>query len=390
MKKRIVLLTLLIMLSLLFGCTNLINNEIYNKSYNATIDIQEFEDLVVAATEKASPAVVGVSSYEGNLISGMVLSSTGSGVIYSCEAIMKDGTVESDCSKTLDTNNKVEEYKYLVVTNRHVIESKSLQSKVKVYIGEENAKIDAQVLGYDDKIDIAVISFYYTKYIQPLEFADSELIERGNFAIAIGNPNGYEYYGSATFGIISYPKRYMSDDTNGDGIADWDSEYIQHDVAINPGNSGGALINLKGELIGINTLKLVSDDIDNMGFAIPSNLVKELVEILEKGESPKRFTLGISIYEVDVLLNKEDYVEGSVPDIILPENIKYGLYVESVDSDGLASGRLQAGDIILEFNGVKITRTAEFRAELGKIMTGEVAIIKVYRNGQEVEVKILF
>lgn len=390
MKKRIVLLTLLIMLSLLFGCTNLINNEIYNKSYNATIDIQEFEDLVVAATEKASPAVVGVSSYEGNLISSMMLSSTGSGVIYSCEAIMKDGTVESDCSKTLDTNNKVEEYKYLVVTNRHVIESKSLQSKVKVYIGEENAKIDAQVLGYDDKIDIAVISFYYTKYIQPLEFADSELIERGNFAIAIGNPNGYEYYGSATFGIISYPKRYMSDDTDGDGIADWDSEYIQHDVAINPGNSGGALINLKGELIGINTLKLVSDDIDNMGFAIPSNLVKELVEILEKGESPKRFTLGISIYEVDVLLNKEDYVEGSIPDIILPENIKYGLYVESVDSDGLASGRLQSGDIILEFNGVKITRTAEFRAELGKIMSGEVAIIKVYRNGQEVEVKILF
>lgn len=390
MKKRIVLLTLLIMLSLLFGCTNLINNEIYNKSYNATIDIQEFENLVVAATEKASPAVVGVSSYEGNLISGMMLSSTGSGVIYSCEAIMKDGTVESDCSKTLDTNNKIEEYKYLVVTNRHVIESKSLQSKVKVYIGEENAKIDAQVLGYDDKIDIAVISFYYTKYIQPLEFADSELIERGNFAIAIGNPNGYEYYGSATFGIISYPKRYMSDDTNGDGIADWDSEYIQHDVAINPGNSGGALINLKGELIGINTLKLVSDDIDNMGFAIPSNLVKELVEILEKGESPKRFTLGISIYEVDVLLNKEDYVEGSVPDIILPENIKYGLYIESVDSEGLASGRLQAGDIIIEFNGVKITRTAEFRAELGKIMTGEVAIIKVYRNGQEVEVKILF
>ena len=390
MKKKIVLLVMILTFSLLFGCTNLINNEIYNKSYNSTINIQEFEDLVVAATEKASPAVVGVSSYEGNLISGALLSSTGSGVIYSCEAIMVDGTVESDCSKTINTSNKVEEYKYLVVTNRHVIESKSLQSKVKVYIGEENAKVDANVLGYDDKIDIAVISFYYTKYIQPLTFADSELLKKGNFAIAIGNPNGYEYYGSATFGIISYPKRYMSDDTNGDGIADWDSEYIQHDVAINPGNSGGALINLKGELIGINTLKLVSDDIDNMGFAIPSNLVKELVEILEKGESPKRYTLGISIYEVDVLLNKEDYPEGSVPDIALPDGINYGLYVEAVDASGLANGRLQVGDIILEFNRVKITRTAEFRAELGKVMSGDIAVIKVHRNGSEVEVKMIF
>ena len=388
MKKRILLILLLLPFMFLFGCTKLINNEIYNKSYNVTIDIQEFEDLIVAAIEKAAPAVVGVSSYERSGLTDFKLASTGSGVVYSCEAKMVDGSIVDDCTKTIDSNNEVEYYQYKAITNRHVIKSKSLFSKVKVFMGEYDSKIDANVLGYDDKVDIAVITFIHTKYIQPLEFANSEMIQRGNFAIAIGNPNGYEYYGSATFGIISYPKRYISDDTNDDGINDWDSEYIQHDVAINPGNSGGALINIKGELIGINTLKLVATDTDNMGFAIPSNLVKELITHLEKGQTPQRMTLGISVYEVKVLLNKEDYQEGSVPDIVVPEDVTYGLYVDSVDMFGLAYDKLMAGDFILELNGVKINSSQEFRAELGKILKGESANLKVYRGSNIIEVTI--
>lgn len=388
MKKfSFILVFSFIMLFSLSGCDKIINNEIYNKSYNVTIDLEEFEDLIVAAIEKAAPAVIGVSNYERSLIGSYSLSSTGSGVVYECAALMKDGSTEGDCSKTLDSND-VEEYTYYAVTNRHVIEGD--RAKIKVYLDEENTKIDATVLGYDDKVDISVIKFNHTNYIQPIVFADSEAIKRGNFAIAIGNPNGYDYYGSATFGIISYPKRYMSDDTDDDGVNDWDSQYIQHDVAINPGNSGGALINIKGELIGINTLKLVSDDIDNMGFAIPSNLVKELIEILEKGETPKRYTLGISVYEVATILNKEDYAEGSVPDITIPEGIKYGLYVNEVNNDGLAYGKLQTGDIILEFNGAKILGSKEFRAELGNVLVGEVATLKVIRNSEEIEVKIYF
>lgn len=386
-KISFILVFSFIMLFSLSGCDRIINNEIYNKSYNVTIDLEEFEDLITAAIEKAAPAVIGVSNYERSLIGSYSLSSTGSGVVYKCVATMKDGSIEEDFSKTLDSND-VKEYTYYAVTNRHVIEGD--RAKIKVYLDEENTKIDATVLGYDDKVDISVIKFNHTNYIQPIEFADSEAIKRGNFAIAIGNPNGYDYYGSATFGIISYPKRYMSDDTDDDGVNDWDSQYIQHDVAINPGNSGGALINIKGELIGINTLKLVSDDIDNMGFAIPSNLVKELIEVLEKGETPKRYTLGISVYEISTLLNKEDFSEGSVPDITIPEDIKYGLYVNEVNNDGLAYGKLQVGDIILEFNGAKILGSKEFRAELGNVLAGEVATLKVYRESEEIEVKIYF
>lgn len=387
-KYYLILVLSLVMLFSLSGCERIINNEIYNKSYNVNINLEEFEDLVSAAIEKAAPAVIGVSNYEKSLIGTYSLSSTGSGVVYECAANMKDGTIEDDCTKTLNSSNEIESYTYYAITNRHVIEGKN--AKIRVYLDEENTKIDAYVLGYDDKIDISVIKFNHTNYIQPITFADSEALKRGNFAIAIGNPNGYDYYGSATFGIISYPKRYMSDDTDGDGINDWDAEYIQHDVAINPGNSGGALINIKGELIGINTLKLVSDDIDNMGFAIPSNLVKELIEVLENGETPKRYTLGISVYEVSTLLNKEDYANGTVPDIEIPESIKYGLYVNEVDVNGKAYGRIQTGDFILEFNGVKILGSKEFRAELGKVLEGETAILKVYRNGIEIEVKIVF
>ena len=250
MKKSILLLLVLLLLVFPTGCSQLINNEIYNKSYQVSIDITEFEDLITAAVEKASPAIVGVSNYErGKLGLLYGLAATGSGVIYECEATYKDGVTTKACSETMDSD-QVMMYTYWAVTNRHVVASTG-DNYIKVYLGEEEVKVNANVLGSDDKVDLAVISFEHTKYIQPVEFADSNQVQRGNFAIAIGNPNGYEFYGSATFGIVSFPKRYMSDDTDGDGISDWDSEYIQHDVAINPGNSGGALINIEGKVIGL-------------------------------------------------------------------------------------------------------------------------------------------
>ena len=385
--KRIFIFILLIFSIMLVGCTNIFNNEIYNKSYNVTIDLEEFEDLITASCEKASPSVIGVSNYEKSFAT-YTLSSVGSGVIYSCEVLMKDGTKTTDYKSTFDSS-EVSEYLYKAVTNRHVIESDAL-NKIKVFIGDDNQKVDATVLGYDDKVDLAVISFSYYKFIQPIEFADSEKVQKGNFAIAIGNPGGYEFYGTSTFGIISSPKRYMSDDTNGDGVNDWDSEYIQHDVAINPGSSGGALVNIKGELIGINTLKIIDDEVDNMGFAIPSNLVKELISYLEEGRKVPRYTLGISVYEILNLLNKEDYQEGSLPDILVPEAINYGLFVNAVDAGGIAFSHLQYGDIILEINGIKIKKTQEFRAVLGKVIDDESITLLIYRNEeyQNVDIKL--
>ena len=383
--KKVLLIIVLLFAFILIGCKSVYYNEIHNKSYNVEIDLEEFEDLITASIEKAAPSVVGVSNYEKGLL-GYTLSSTASGVVYSCEAVMKDGTIEKDYTNTFDSND-VSEYRYKLITNRHVVTSKK-ENKIRIFIGDDGRKVDATILGIDDKVDLAVLEFAYPKFIQPISFGDSSKVQRGNFAIAIGHPGGYEYYGSSTFGIVSYPKRYLSSDTDGDGVDDWDSEYIQHDVAINSGSSGGALVNIRGELIGINTMKLVEEDTENMGFAIPSNLVKEIVSYLEKGLKPRRITLGITTYEVIKIINNDD--NGSnVPSANIPSDIDYGLYIDEVDVMGMTFKSLQHGDIILKINDVKITRKQEFNAELGKVIDGSFKLL-ILRNSEEIEVWISY
>ena len=292
MKRLMKIILLLIITLSLGGCKGLVTNEIYNKSYNVgEISITEFEELVQAAVEKVEQSVLGVSNYRRGL-TGLVSRGVGSGFVYKTIAIMKDGT-EKPWEETLDSND-VKTYKYYLITNRHVIIGEDYTPVLKVYFGEEDVEVDAKLIQYDDMVDVAVLTFNHTKLVKPVSFIeDSRDIKKGSFAVAIGSPKGYEFYGSATFGIISHAQRYIPDDINNDNVSEWDAEYIQHDVAINPGNSGGPLINMKGEVIGINTMKYVSEDIDNMGFSIPSNLVKQLIEYLEKGTKPQRTTLGV-------------------------------------------------------------------------------------------------
>lgn len=385
MKKIRIIVLMLLLISTLFGCSGIAINEIYNKSIDVgEIRIDDFENLVAEAIEKAAPAVIGVSNYKKNYLYGSVLNSTGSGVIYECSATLQDGSKISDCSQTKDRND-VKTYNYYAITNRHVIEN---NYKIMVYFGQEDVKVDAIVLGADDKVDLAVISFSFYSYIQPITFSDSDNLRRGSFAIAIGNPSGHDFWGSATFGIVSYPKRYLSDDTNGDGKSDWDAEYIQHDTAINPGNSGGALINLKGELIGINTLKFASEDIDNMGFAIPSNATKELIPYLEKGKTPNRLVLGISTFPVKWLIYPEDYQVSKTENYTVPEGITYGLYVAEVGDNALATNHLLKNDIILKINGVEIKDSYILRQELNKIPTNGAIVLDIIRNSQETKVTI--
>lgn len=373
MKKIFLSIVLIFSLIILSGCDSFYN-EIYNKSYNVEIDITEFENAVQAAIEKADPAVVGVQNY--------ALGSTklGSAVIYKSIAKLKDGSEISGVD-TKDRND-VLIYRYFAITNRHVIED---ANSISVYFGEEDDEISATIMEADPEVDLAVIRFEYEKYIQPLEFADSDNLKKGSFAIALGNPSGY--YGSATFGIISYPKRYIEEDNDNDNVIDWEAEYIQHDVAINPGNSGGPLINLQGQIIGINTMKFVDEEIDNMGFSIPSNLVAEIVPLLEQGIKPQRPKLGIQIREIRNM-NENERLQYNIP-----EHLKYGLYVNKVELQGIgATANIKVNDIILSFNGIEIRYTHELRKELNKFIigSGEEAEIIVYRNGQEVTLKAVF
>lgn len=360
MKKVKMMFVLLFLMFTLLGCGT-VNNEIYNKSYNVgEIDISDFENLVTAVIEKTEGSVLGVSNYSNSLFDDSV--SYGSGFVYKTIAIMKDGT-EKSYDEVLDSD-QVKTFKYYLVTNRHVVEGDS--QTLKVYFGNEDLEVDAELVAYDDYVDLAVITFEHTTIIKPLELANSDNLKKGNFAIAIGSPSGYEFYGSATFGIISHPKRYIEEDLNSDGVSDWDSEYIQHDVAINPGNSGGPLINLEGKVIGINTMKFVSDEIDNMGFSIPSNLVASIIPILEQGKKPERTKLGIEIIGIKQMTSEQKKQYN------ISEDIDYGTFINSITNSGFGyKNGLRAKDIIVEFNGVKIYKPQEVRIELNKFILDE-------------------
>ena len=372
------------------GSTGNIKNDVTN---NITNNVVTYDDLTITdvdkaiqvAVKKVESAVIGVTSNAVIKSGSGIFSketeagySTGSGVIYK-QVPVYDG-------------DKLVNYIYYVVTNRHVVtlaeEDKAKYTGIKVYayLGDEDIEIEAKVVGFDAKVDIALITFESPKYIEPVKFADSDKLEKGQLAIAVGNPGGYEYYGSVTFGVISSPERYISTDTDNDNTDDFYAEYIQHDVAINPGNSGGGLFNINGELIGINTLKLVDNTIDNMGFAIPSNVARNiLVEYIEKGkliQRPKLGVLGTEIRSLTsaIIENSEDIID--IPNIYNGEK-SYGIYVVEVyDGTTIAQTEIDKHDIILEINGIKLTRMYIVNSKLNSLIegfqVGETVTIKYY------------
>lgn len=373
MKKRWhILLLIICSLFMLSSCEILRERQIKNNIINTVVDyqtmsIEDFQNAVEVAVDRVKDAVIGVT-----LKKGTDRVSIGSGVIYKREEI-----------KILD---EVVNYKYYVITNRHVVKGDNANDNynVSVYLGDEDKELPATVVGMDNKVDIALITFVHSRLINPVEFAGDEEIKKGSFAIAIGNPDGYDYYGSVTFGVVSSPLRYINDDTDGDRVNDYSAEYLQHDVAINPGNSGGGLFNIYGQLIGINTLKLVNTDIDNMGFAIPHRVVKIIMtEYLEKGKPIIRPRLGVLGFEVRSITESDIQRENlkEIPDIYGDEQ-QYGIYVSGITENGSIEGSgIEVDDIILEVDNIKITRTNIITAKLNSLVdykVGDVVTIKYY------------
>ncbi len=351
--------------------TNNITNNIKNEITEEVIDyknlsIEDIQTAVQTVAKRNEKAVIGITCKEEvTTTAGKTVeknNSIGSGVIYKRE-------------KLTDGDHIITNYKYYVMTNRHVVlgddTSKDTKYNIYAYLADADIEIKATVVGYDSKVDIALVTFEYNRYIDPVEIYDGEL-EKGSFAIAIGNPDGYDYYGSVTFGVISGPIRYISVDTDNDSINDFSSEYIQHDVAINPGNSGGGLFDIYGRLIGINTLKIVSEKIDNMGFAIPISVVKTIVcEYLETGKEIVRPRLGVYGSEIRsmssyVIENDDDILD--MPNIYESET-PYGIYVNSITAGSTLDGfGIEKHDIILSVAGIKATRTHIINAKLGSLV----------------------
>lgn len=378
--------TLFICLLLLFTITscqikqnikNNIENEITNRVVNyEEITIKDLENAVETAYQRVENAVIGVCLKKVNTLDSGVTSEDGldigSGVIYKAEEVIE--------------NDKLVNYKYYAMTNRHVVinTENELSGTTKVYVtlGEDGPEVEAKILGYDEKVDLALITFYHYTKIQPVEFADSNNLKKGSFVIAVGHPEGYTFYNSVTFGVVSGNARYISSDTDGDGVNDFVGKYIQHDAAINPGNSGGGLFTLEGKLVGMNTMKYSSVKVENMGFAITSNEIKYLLEnYLEKEINIERPRLGLTGIQVKGLTPTMIQNLGikSIPDIYTDTETKYGIYVTEI-SKGSSSDNsgISSDDIILEFNGNRIKTMTDLSIMLSEQIVGNKIEITYY------------
>ena len=278
MKKQIKIVSLLlIMLFSLTSCSifeSTTNNNVTNKVVEVEdFTINDFEDALQIAIEKAEASVISVTHAEGSMFGSS--RALGSAVVVKTQG--KD-------SSGVDSTDNVAYYEYLAVTNRHVVVTSSnrITKNLLVYLGNDNKLISASVLDYSTKDDLALISFKSEIYIPAASFADTTNLKRGSFVVAIGTPYDIVFDGSATFGIISYPLRYVEEEVfvlGGSSNQTCEVAYIQHDAAINSGNSGGGLFNMECKLLVINTMKIISSSsnfIEGMGFSIPIHVVEEV------------------------------------------------------------------------------------------------------------------
>lgn len=295
------------------------------------------------SVNKAYDSVVMIENYKKKSLSG-----TGSGFVY----------------KTDD------KYGY-IMTNQHVVDG-CTSLKVLFANGE---KVDATLLGGDEYLDIAVVRVNVKYVLSKLAIGSTENLKRGETIFTIGSPVGEEYYNTVTSGIISGLDRLVTVSVN--STNDWIQEVIQVDAAINPGNSGGPLLNVNGEVIGINSLKLVDSSIESMGFAIKIEDAMQHVDILESGNKIERPLLGIE------LLNVTDTYSLLRNGITLDDDIEYGIVVVNLmEGTGASKSDLEKGDVIVAIGEDKVTDSAYLKYLLYKYNAGDSIEITYIRDGK--------
>ncbi|MFD2627367.1 S1C family serine protease [Oceanobacillus kapialis] len=333
-----------------------INEGTQGTSNTVNVDVST---QITEIVEQVTPAVVGVINIQqqGDFWQQQESNQAGegSGVIYKNE----DGTA-------------------YVVTNHHVIEG---ADSVEVVLADET-HIEAEIVGSDIFSDLAVLRMSGEEVEQTIELGSSESVKVGEPAIAIGNPLGLMFSSSVTQGVISGTERTIPQDFDQDGRADWQAEVIQTDAAINPGNSGGALININGQLIGINSMKINQAAVEGIGFAIPIDSALPIVEELETTGEVTRPYLGVEIYSLDEVPQAEwrDTLN-------LPNEVEGGVYVWSVEPLSPAD---QAGlkrlDVITELDGTAVNNMIELRKILYQEKEiGEEVTVTYYREGERNE-----
>lgn len=317
------------------------------------VSLVGYSETGVGVASKVRPSIVGIEvEYSVNSIfyrNKSTATAAGSGIIIS-----EDG---------------------YILTNNHIVNSSSTSyyyelgkaNKVTVTLYNDSTKYDATIVGTDSQTDLAVIKIEKNG-LKAAELCDSDAVQVGEFAMAIGNPLGLT--DSVTAGIVSAVNREVSDQDGNSYVA------IQTDASINSGNSGGALVNSKGQVIGVNTLKLSGTGVEGVGFAIPINSTKEIYEQLIQYNKVKRPYIGIGGYDLD-----EQTAEYN--------NLVVGIYIKTIEdfSAGEKAG-LKIGDVIVEVDGTKVTKMDELNAIKNQKQIGDTLKLKVFREGKEKEITV--
>lgn len=321
------------------------------------ISLSNYSDTSVYAANKILPSIVGIQ-IEYNVTSMFSMfgggqtskaTATGSGIIIS-----EDG---------------------YILTNNHVVSSSESEAyyqvseatKITVKLFDDDTEYEAKIVGTDEETDLAVIKIEKTG-LTKAEFADSDSIKVGEFAMAVGSPLGLQ--SSITCGVVSAVNREVTDS---DGKT---YTLIQTDAAINAGNSGGALVNSEGKVIGVNTLKLTGEDVEGMGFAIPINSTTDITSQLIQYSKVKRPYIGITGMDLDAETAKAN-------------KLVEGIYIRDVETFSAAEkAGMKIGDVIIEADGKSIKTMDELNEIKNSHNIGDEMKIKVNRDGEEKELTI--
>lgn len=356
----------------LLQMTNPITSTNGNKQETTVSPVQyNNETSTTEAVKLVQEAVVSVLNYQtlsgtnslfwGEGSDELAVAGEGSGVIY---------------KKNDDTA--------FLVTNTHVIAG---AEKIEIQLAS-GEKVEGKLVGSDTYSDIAVVEIAADKVTTVAEFADSDNLNVGETAIAIGSPLGSVYANSVTQGIVSSLSRTVTSEAeDGQTIS---TNAIQTDTAINPGNSGGPLINIQGQVIGITSSKITSISaastdvaVEGMGFAIPSNDVVAIINQLETKGKVIRPALGVRTIDVAELSTSQRSTIG-----LKDSNLTSGVVVVSTQSGLPADGKLEKYDIITAISGETIETKSDLQSILYKHNIGDTIKVTVYRDGKEQQVEI--
>lgn len=339
--------------------TNQLGN--LNTGQDVVIEVNDDNNVVKAVSKKAIDSVVGISStttIKNFLYGPSEVSGIGSGVIIDQRGyiLTNDHVIASLAGKSSYSNGENYADDITVITN-------------------DSTQLQAEVVWSDSNLDLAILKVESEKPLKAATLGDSDALELGDWAIAIGNPLALEFHGTVTAGFISGLNRSLP--VEGGNLSM--SNLIQTSAAINGGNSGGPLLNAKGEVVGINTLKIQSGE--GLGFSIAINTVKPIIEQVLKTGTFERVTMGFEGVDIGVYENFFNIDTGLDSGVVI---------FQIVPNSPAQKGGLKSNDIILKLNDLEIDSMQTIQRELYKYNFGDKVNLEIMRDGEIQNIEITF